>query len=398
MNAPAKTMWSKIQLMAIARGFSLLGTELTLFTLVFREKEMGPAAVAALFIVGTLPAILFSPIAGTIADRFTTKQVIPILSIIGGAAVFAQTQRLETWAILALLFVANTCASVIGPTWAKLTPMMATKDDISRAMGTVQSYFSIAGLLGPVVAGFLVAQTGFVITFVIDGIFTTLIALLPFILGVNHEPEALKPGEKTELTKGFTFLMKTPLLRSLIILVFTMVLCMSVINVGDVFLLTDILGANSFIYGLVGSCFAVGMLLFSLYSGAKKVSPKSELKILGVGMAILSLSGLAVGLSPNYWIIMVIWFIAGMANATINSYGVGMMIKITPHAVQGRVFAAFGAIVSTASIGSMSVAAGLIGVYGVREVFVVAGIMAFIAFLVFFPTVFKEQTKIIKEA
>ncbi len=396
MISPEKTMWSKIQLMAIARGFSLLGTELTIFTLVFREKEMGPGAVAALFIVGTLPAIIFAPLAGTIADRFSTKQVIPILSIIGGAAVFAQSQRLDTWAIFTLLFIANTCASVIGPTWGKLTPMLATKEDISRAMGTIQTYFSMAGLLGPVVAGFLIKQTGFQVTFIIDGIFTTLIAVLPFVIGVNHEPEALKPGEKTELTKGFSFLMKTPLLRSLIILVFAMVLCMSVVNVGDIFLLTDILGADSFIYGVVGSCFAVGTLLFSFYAGTKKLSPKMELTVLGFGMAILSLSGLAVGLSPNYWIIMVVWFIAGMANSTINSYGVGMMIKVTPHAVQGRVFAAFGSIISVASIGSMSVAGGLIGLFGVREVFITAGILAFVGFLIFFPTVYKEQSKIIK--
>ncbi|NBW73273.1 MAG: MFS transporter [Microbacteriaceae bacterium] len=382
--------------MALARGFSLLGTELTIFTLVFREKELGPAAVAALFIVGTLPVIIFSPIAGTIADRFSTKTVIPILSVIGGLAVFAQTQRLETWAILTLLFIANTCASIVGPTWAKLTPLLATKDDISRAMGTIQSYFSLAGLFGPAVAGILVSQTGYVITFVIDGIFTTLIAVVPFLIGVNHEPEKLKAGEKTEMTKGFQFLMQNSLLRALIILVFTMVLCLSVVNVGDVFLLTDVLGADAFIYGLVGSFFAIGTLLFSLFAGTKKFTGKQELQILGVGMAILSLSSFGVGLAIHYVMVMVIWFIAGMANATINSYGVGMMIKVTPHEVQGRVFAAFGALVSVASITAMSLAGWLINLYGVRAVFIVAGLAGFMAFVTLFPTVYKEQLKILR--
>ncbi len=59
MLEATKTQWSKIQAMAIARAFSLLGTELTIFTLVFREKDQGPAAIAALFIVGTLPMIIF---------------------------------------------------------------------------------------------------------------------------------------------------------------------------------------------------------------------------------------------------------------------------------------------------------------------------------------------------
>ena len=382
--------------MALARAFSLLGSELTIFTLVFREKDQGPAAVAALFIVGTLPMILFAPWAGTIADRFSTRTVIPIASVIGGATIFAQSQQLPNYLILTLLFIANTCASVVGPTWGKLTPTLAKKEDIGRAMGTIQSYFSIAGLFGPAVAGFLVAQTGFVVTFLIDGFLTTFIALVPFLIHVNHKPQPLEPGEKTSVAAGFKFMMDSPLLRSLIILVFGMVLCMSVVNVGDVFLLTDIMGADSFIYGLVGTGFALGTLIFSAIAGSRKVSPKTELIILGIGMAILSLSGFGVGIAPNYWFIMVVWFIAGMGNATINAYGVGMMIKVTPHEVQGRVFAAFGAIISVASIGSMSVAGYLIGVFGVREVFVIAGSLAFIAFLVLFPTVYKEQLKIIK--
>ncbi|CAB4680035.1 MAG: MFS transporter [Actinobacteria bacterium] len=396
MLETAKTQWSKIQAMALARAFSLLGSELTIFTLVFREKDQGPAAVAALFIVGTLPMILFAPWAGTVADRFSTRTVIPIASVIGGATIFAQSQQLPNYLILTLLFIANTCASVVGPTWGKLTPTLAKKEDIGRAMGTIQSYFSIAGLFGPALAGFLVAKTGFVVTFMIDGFLTTFIALVPFLINVNHKPQPLEPGEKTSVAAGFKFMMNNPLLRSLVILVFGMVLCMSVVNVGDVFLLTDIMGADSFIYGLVGTGFALGTLLFSAVAGSRKVSPKTELIILGFGMAILSLSGFGVGIAPNYWFIMVVWFIAGMGNATINSYGVGMMIKITPHEVQGRVFAAFGAIISVASIGSMSVAGYLIGAFGVREVFVIAGSLAFITFLLLFPTVYKEQLKLIK--
>jgi len=393
---PIKTQWSKIQAMALARAFSLLGTELTIFTLVFREKDQGPAAVAALFIVGTIPVILFSPLAGTIADRFSTRQVIPPLSIIGGAAVFTLALPLDTWAIWVLLFIANTCASIIGPTWGKLTPTLAKKDDIGRAMGTIQSYFSIAGLFGPALAGILVKQTGYVATFIIDGVFTTLIAVVPYLIKVNHKPEALKEGEKTDMVQGFKFMMNNRLLRALVIMVFAMVFCMSVVNVGDVFLLTDILGADSLIYGLVGTSFAIGTLLFSALAGSRKVKPRTELVILGYGMAALSLSGFAVGLAPSYWFVMAVWFVAGMANGTINSYGVGMMIKETPHEVQGRVFAAFGAIISVASIGSMGVAGGLIELFGVREVFIIAGLLAFVSFLALFPTVYKEQTTIIK--
>ena len=114
-------------------------------------------------------------------------------------------------------------------------------------------------------------------------------------------------------------------------------------------------------------------------------------------MAIMSLSAFGVGMAVHYIMVMVIWFITGMANATINSYGVGMMIKVTPHEFQGRVFAAFGALVSIASISAMSLAGWLIDAFGVREVFIVAGIAAFVAFLSLFPTVYREQLKVLKD-
>ena len=221
-------------------------------------------------------------------------------------------------------------------------------------------------------------------------------ALVPFIMKVNHEPEELAEGEKSNTTEGFKFLMKSPLLRSLVILVFGLVFCVSVINVGDIFLITRIMGGDSFIYGVVGTLFALGLLLSNILIGRTKVSMTTELKVLAAGMGILSVSGAFVGIAPNYWIVMIIWFIAGAANATINSYGVGMMIKETPHELQGRVFAAFGAVVSVASIGSMGIAGLAIEFFGVREVFVVSGIAALAAFFILFPTVYKEQTKIIK--
>jgi MFS family permease len=93
---------------------------------------------------------------------------------------------------------------------------------------------------------------------------------------------------------------------------------------------------------------------------------------------------------------MALWALAGASLAPLNTYGVAMMVKVVPHEVQGRVFAAFGALVSVASIGSMSVAGLLIGALGVREVFVVAGVLSILVVLVLFPSVYREQRKIIE--
>lgn len=394
MTSSAATQWSKIQAMAVARAFSMLGTEISLFTLVFREKSQGPAAVAALFIAAALPNILLSAWAGTIADRFSTNRVIPLFSVIGGAAILWQTQPHPTWLILLLLFISSTCASVVAPTWSKLTRSLTAEADFSRASGIVQTYFALAMLAGPFVAGFLVSSTGYVWPFIIDGFFTTLIAVMPFVLRVNYTPEKLPAGEKVKSSEGFQHLWANPVLRALTVMVFAMVLCLSVINVGDVFLLTEQLHANAFVYGVVGGGFALGTLLGSVAASKFKVYLKTELRLLGFGLAVLATSGVAVGLAPNYWFVMVVWFLAGLGNATINSYGVGMMIRATPMEIQGRTFAAFNGITSVAGIGAQAAAGVILAFIDVRTLFIVSGFLAFISFITLFPVVVRAQVSL----
>jgi MFS family permease len=148
----------------------------------------------------------------------------------------------------------------------------------------------------------------------------------------------------------------------------------------------------------VGAGFALGSLLGGLLAGKLKLSAMTELTVLGAGLGVLSLSGLAVGLAPNYWFVLVIWFFAGMGNAAINSYGVGMMIRAIPMEVQGRTFAAFNGIISTAGIGSQAAAGVILGFVDVRTLFVIAGVLAFTAFATLFPVVFRTQREIIAAA
>jgi MFS family permease len=385
------TQWNKIQAMAFARAFGMLGTELTLFSMIFREKDLGPTLVAAVFIAVGLPSILISPWAGTIADRFSTRVVIPIFSLIAGAAIFAQTQMQPTWIMLTLLVISSSCGVIIAPTWGKLTRVLAAEADYSRASGVIQSYFALAMLLGPFIAGYMVSTVGFFWTFATDAFFTTAMAAVPFLLRVNHKPEAPKDGEKLKVSGGYVHLFGTPLLRALSIMVFAVVLALSVISVGDVFLVTQKLHANALIYGLVSAGFAMGVLTGSLVASKLKLSTKTELKLLGVGFAVFSLAGVAVGLAPNYWFVMVIWFIGGVGNAAVNTYGIGIMTRSIPMEIQGRTFAAFNGIISLAGIASQAAAGIILAFIDVRVLFAVAGSLAFLAFATLFPVVVRMQ-------
>ena len=384
-----KTQWAKIHAIAFARALSLLGTELSLFTLVFREKDQGPLAVAALFVVAAIPAIALSPITGWMADRFSTRSIIPALSLVGGLALIFQTQSLPTWLVLVLLFISASCGLAVANAWGKVVRSLAIESDFSRVSGVVQTYFGLAMLMGPFVAGILVSATGYVYTFLFDALATTFIGLVPFVTRANFIPERAATGERLSMTGGFKNLITDKFIRNLTILFFAVVFCVSVVNVGDVFLMTKVLHADAFIYGLVGGGFALGTVVASVGVAKIKVASRTEVTFLGIGIATLAAAGVLVGIAPNYWFVMVVWFVAGLGNALVNSFGIGLMTKRVPMELQGRTFAAFNGISSVASIGSQAIAGVVLGFVDVRLLFVSAGILALVSFLVFFPGVRK---------
>ncbi|MFM2023386.1 MAG: hypothetical protein RL166_242 [Actinomycetota bacterium] len=383
------TQWKKIHFIALARALSLLGTELTLFTLVFREKDFGPASVAAIFIVGAVPAIALSPLTGWMADRFSTKSIIPAFALVGASAVALQFQRMDSWIVLTLLAVSTSCGLAVANAWGKVIRDLASESDYGQAFGVVQTYFGLAMLAGPFLAGILVSQTGYGLTFVIDALLTGFVALVPFIARVNFVPEKAGGPEKLKIAGGFQLLFTDRFLRSITTLVFAMLFCVGVVNVGDVFLLTDQLKADALIYGLVGGGFALGTVLASVVVAKLKFSEKVQYSLLGCGFGTISIAGVLVGLAPNYWFVLGVWFFAGLGNAMVNSYGVGIMTKRIPMQLQGRTFAAFSGVTSVAAISSHAIAGFALEVIDVRTLFISAGILAMLCFALLFPNLIK---------
>lgn len=73
-----KTPWLKIQLLSIAGGLSYMGSTMTTFAVILRDKDVvGPTGVSIIFFTMLIPNILMDPVSGQIADRFQSRVVTP---------------------------------------------------------------------------------------------------------------------------------------------------------------------------------------------------------------------------------------------------------------------------------------------------------------------------------
>src|SRR5438552_5168788 len=154
---------------------STLGTSVTGFVLpllVFKLTN-SPLNLALTMVFTVLPYLLFGLAIGAWVDRINRKRVmigtdcaralviasIPLLAVLG---------LLSVWLIYAVSFVNATLT--IGFTAANFAalPSLVEPDDLIAANGYVQASFSVASIIGPLVAGLLLVRVPLPLLLLID--------------------------------------------------------------------------------------------------------------------------------------------------------------------------------------------------------------------------------------
>ncbi len=387
-----KTQWAKLYALSIFGGLSWLGSALTTFTVILRDKDaIGATGVSILLLAMAVPTIVLSPLAGWLADRYSTRTlVIPLLIVMGFSSGSLALPGMPTWYAPIALAITAACGTPVGPAFQAALATIAKPEDLPRVQGLMQTSSSLGTLAAPGLGGILTETTGYLWPFIIDMTTFWLMAIGFFFIGINRKGQKPQPGEKMSALEGIRFSMGDPLIRAIIILLAVLILALGAINVGEVFLVIDELGASKFIYGIVAMLFAAGSIAGALLTAAIKLDSKYHARMLVIAIGGLTLTVIAFSFANHWWQAMVGSFVAGLGNAALNAYAVGIVIARAPEAARGRVMAAFGAIITTGSVVSTAASGGLIAEFGVRNVLLVGGLLAAVIFVVLSPAVLRE--------
>ena len=390
-----KTNWRTIQLLSISKAVSMLGSQVMVFTLIIRQKDSGAAAIGALFIAIQLPTILFAAWSGWLSDRYSTKSLVPLFSVVQAITSIALIHYSSTVEVLVLVFFSRTFGTVVNPAWTAVVPQLASQEDLPRAMGLQQSYFSTAQVLGPAFGGFLVATTGYTWPFVLDAITFLFLALVPFLLRVNRASHIPEVGNKMRASEGFRFLFNVPILRNITVLLTVFILALGVVNIGLVFLVLNVLHGTVGQYGLIESSFAVGSVLGAVGVSVIKIKKELHPRMIVIGLAILGVATLCVSISWNWMIILIGMLVSGVGQSIMNAYVMGILLELTPENTLGRVSAAINGVVNVGMVAAMGIAGLLITPLGVRQVLIGGSIFSIISLIVFSPRLLRNNQEAI---
>jgi MFS family permease len=214
------------QLFFSGQLISLIGTWMQTVAqswLVYRLTGSG-LKLGAVGFASQIPVFLFAPIGGFVADRTNRKHVVLATQVASMLLAFVLaaltlTHRVEVWHVFVLAALLGVVNAFDIPGRQSFLVDMVGKEDLMNAIALNSSMFNGARVVGPAVAGVLVARLGEGWCFFANAV--SYIAVIAGLLMMNvHAPSRIstKTPPWEHIMEGFQFVNRTAPIRALVIL------------------------------------------------------------------------------------------------------------------------------------------------------------------------------------
>ncbi len=386
--------WNTIRVIAAARAVSLLGDELAIFALLLREKHNGGGAlsIAAILAAGQLPLILLSPWAGTLADRVPVRRLAPIVNVIQAMLAALLAFNAPLFVSLVLICLIGVGQAFTGPAWSATLPEIVGKEAMPRAMSLMMASYALAGIAGPGIAGIMVSKFGYITPMITDAATFAVLAIIPAFLVLPFHAREKGSRQKGDVWVGLQIVRNEPVIRALTILGFSLNVTVGTFSVAELFFALDNLHATMFIYGLVGSTFAAGVLVAALVNERRDVSQARLPANIIAGGLMAALGVLLTGFSWHWALLFPTAALTGIGVSTLNAYFFALILQRAPDESRGRVSSAVQGVSSAGQMASLAIGGVVVSVIDPRIAILLSGTACFVVLGVLSSTVLGAST------
>jgi MFS family permease len=342
--------------------------------------------------VGSLPMMVFSIWGGSIADRHPKRLIVLCTqtSLMLTAFVFAGlvwTNRIQTWHILALAATAGLAMAFDLPARQAFMVEMTSRQDLMNAISLNSSIVNGARVIGPAVAGFLMARAGLAMCFFLNGLsFVAVIAGLLLMRLPKFVPPRTPDSAWAHAAEGFAYVWHNRRMR-VILMLFAVV---GVFGWSYSVLMPawarDVLQVGQARYGILLGANGLGALLGALTVATAGNYLNRRLLVLG-GLLVFSLMLLLLAFVTNYHLALLFLAIGGWGMllffSTINT----LLQTAASDAMRGRVMGIWAVIFGAMTpLGGLE--AGIVSHYvGIRWAMASGAVVCGLAALIVWYTV-----------
>jgi MFS family permease len=338
--------------------------------------------------VGRIPIFLFAPLGGLAADRWNRHKVVigtQVASMILAFALAALTllHIIRVWEIMALAALLGVVNAFDVPARQSLLIEMVVRDDLMNAIALNSSMFNGARIIGPAIAGILVARIG-------EGwcFFANAVSYIAVIIGLlMMKFTSLRTSSKDtspyeHIVEGFRYVRRTKPILALVLLIGVVSLVAVPYSVLMPIFADQILHRGAHGLGILMGSAGVGALLGALTLAIRR-GVHGLGRVVGAAAAAFGVSLVLFAFSSSFWLSVALLIPVGYAVMLQMSSSNTLIQAMVPDELRGRAMAMYTMMfMGMAPLGSLF-AGALAEKIGAPWTVAIGGVVAFAAALVF---------------
>ena len=335
-------------------SISLLGDQFHFVALAWLTLQLTGSGVALGTVLMTvaIPRALFMLLGGAMSDRISPRSLMLVSNalrtvVVAIIAALVLTGHAQLWQLYVLALIFGTVDAFFHPALNTIVPMLVSERLLSPANALVQIMMQLSGLIGPAIAGVVVATLNTGPAFAFDAAsFAVATVTIWLVRGgrraaptATDDGTAQRPSEGVlaNIGAGVAYAWRDPAIRSLVLLVAAFNFAFNgPLLVGLPYLADTRFQGGAAAFGIIISAYGAGALGGAILAGSLRHVPRLGLVTLltasamGVGLALL-------GNVPTVLLAVVAMAAIGLGAGFINVRIVAWLQARTPEAMRGRV-------------------------------------------------------------
>lgn len=293
-----------------------------------------------------LPFLLLAPVTGMIADRFSkrtilicTQSFLAVSTLV--LAVMTLTGVVALWHVYVFALLSGIATAVDNPARQTFVSEMVPLSQLGNAVALNSASFNAGRLVGPGVAGLLIAGFGTGYALLLNGLSFFFVIASLVLVRTRDLTAAPRSRGRRQVREGLAYVRGRPDLMLIMALVFVLGTFGMNFQLTTALMATKEFHKGATEYGLLGSVLAIGSLVAALLAARRK---NLRLRVLLVALAGFTLfSGLA-ALAPGYVVFALVLIPIGLCTMTaLTAANTMVQLSVEP-VMRGRVMALYMAI------------------------------------------------------
>lgn len=294
----------------------------------------------------TLPIMLFSLLAGALADTFDRRRLMLVaqafmLAVSLALSLAAWFGALTPWLLLVFTFLIGTGAALNGPAWQASVGDMVPRDDLPAAVALNSLGFNVARSTGPAVGGLIVAAFGAAVAFAVNAV--SYLGLL-VVLARWRSPKQRERLQRETLVRamsaGVRYVALSPAIMTVLARSLVFGLGASAVPALMPLVARDLVAGGPLTFGLLLGAFGVGAVIGAYYSSGLRQKLSTEWFVRSALLALATAS-VATALSGSVVLTMAALFLGGAGWVlALSTFNVTVQMA-SPRWVVGRTLALY---------------------------------------------------------